>query len=184
MKTAELAAQRRSPVARDRHGGWPANGADWRPVATEAEEAWRRPSRHLGAHAGWAAQARSAGGGRRTILVIDDDQTLRSVLAAALEFEGYEAAVANDGLEALERLRSGELQPALILLDLMLPRMDGYTFAAERRREGLAPGTPTIVLTADARAAEKAAEVDAEGYLAKPFELDDLMDQIEHLIDG
>jgi CheY-like chemotaxis protein len=64
----------------------------------------------------------------------------------------------------------------------MMPVMDGYAVAAELERQGWRPGIPIIVITADGRAPMKAAQVHAEGYLAKPFDIDDLIDEVARVI--
>jgi CheY-like chemotaxis protein len=90
--------------------------------------------------------------------------------------------VASDGVEGLNRLV--ESQPAAILLDITMPRMDGYTFAEELKQRGLPVPPPVIVLTADGRAAEKAARVQAQGYLAKPFALPTLLAEVARVVAG
>jgi CheY-like chemotaxis protein len=116
----------------------------------------------------------------RCILVVDDDPTLRLTVGGILEDEGYRVVAAGDGLEALAKL--DEEQPAAILLDMAMPRMDGAAFAVELERRGLHGATPIIVLTADSRAAEKAARVGAAGYLAKPFTLHTLLAEVARVI--
>jgi CheY-like chemotaxis protein len=111
-----------------------------------------------------------------TILVVDDDPLIRLTVSGILEDEGYTVVSAGDGLDALAKL--AELQPAAILLDITMPRMDGYAFAAELVRRGLRQAVPVIVLTADGRAPEKAAQVGAEGYLTKPFTLPTLLAEV------
>src|SRR5690349_20194497 len=80
------------------------------------------------------------------ILVVEDDPAIRHLLEVTLRAAGYEPALAADGLEALAQL--GRVSPALILLDLNMPRMDGYALAEELRRRRLSPGVPVIVTTA------------------------------------
>ena len=116
----------------------------------------------------------------KVVLVVDDDAGLQETLQAALEFENYEVVIAEDGLVALEKLST--VTPNLILLDIMMPRMDGYTFAQELQRRGLRSSIPVIVLTADGRAQQKAALVGADGYLEKPFDIDEFLDQVERHI--
>lgn len=115
-----------------------------------------------------------------TILVIDDDLDLQTTLCAILEDQGYEALAADDGLSALALLETA--RPDLILLDMGLPRMDGYAFAGELRRRGLRPQIRVLVLTADGRVREKAAQIEAEGFLAKPFALSELLEEIARLL--
>jgi CheY-like chemotaxis protein len=111
------------------------------------------------------------------VLVVDDDEPLREVIVDALRGEGYRVVAACDGLEALERLE-GEA-PALILLDWMMPRLDGAGFATELRRR-LDRDIPIVVMTAGGAARSHAARIGAVGYLNKPFELAVLLDQVAH----
>lgn len=118
----------------------------------------------------------------QTILVVDDDPIVQLTVSSILEDEGYTVVVAGDGLDALAKLVDTE--PAAILLDITMPRMDGYAFAAELERRGLRDTLPVIVLTADGRAAEKAALVGAQGYLAKPFALTMLLAEVARVAGG
>lgn len=113
------------------------------------------------------------------VLIVDDDSGVQETLEAILLFEGYEVAIARDGLEALEWLE--QKTPALVLLDLMMPRMDGFTVVKELERRGRRSEIPIVVLTADGRAKEKAEQVGADGYVAKPFELNNLLEEIERV---
>ena len=81
------------------------------------------------------------------VMIIDDDPDLVCDLSELLESEGYEVATASDGLDALNQLRQG-LRPSAILLDLMMPRMDGWDFRHEQLRDDELKEIPTIVLTA------------------------------------
>jgi chemosensory pili system protein ChpA (sensor histidine kinase/response regulator) len=110
------------------------------------------------------------------ILVVDDDASLQLTLRAILEEEGYSVGIAGDGLEALDHLQ--DALPALVLLDIDMPRMDGIALAEEMERRGLRSSVPIVVLTADGRAQEKAARVGAESYLSKPFSLDDVLQTV------
>ncbi len=116
----------------------------------------------------------------KTILVVDDDPGLRETLAAILEFEGYEPVIAKDGLEALEKLQ--DVEPVLMLVDLAMPRLDGQGLIEELERQGRRTSIPIIVLTADARAKQKALTVGADGYIEKPFRIPALLDEIERLV--
>jgi two-component system response regulator MprA len=115
----------------------------------------------------------------KRVLVVDDDLGMRETLAAALELDGYETTLAADGLAALDLI--GSELPALIILDLMMPRMDGFAFAEALTARGLRERVPLLVLTADGRAREKAARIGAEGWLAKPFALADLLERVAAL---
>ena len=110
---------------------------------------------------------------RGPILVVDDDRDMQTTIAAILEDGGYDVRVAGDGLDALAEVEAA--RPTLILLDITMPRLDGYAFAAELHRRGQHADIPLVVLTADGRAPEKAAQVGANGYVAKPFTLDVLL---------
>ncbi|HET6315222.1 MAG TPA: response regulator [Chloroflexota bacterium] len=105
------------------------------------------------------------------MLVVDDDADIRTVIGATLTDEGMSVGTAGDGREALQR--AGEVPPALIILDITLPGLDGYQVADQlRERYGV---LPILAITADGRAAEKARRVGAFAYLRKPFELDELV---------
>jgi CheY-like chemotaxis protein len=114
------------------------------------------------------------------VLVVDDDLGLQETLEAVLEFEGYEVVRASDGLEALSKIAARE--PAVIVLDWAMPRMDGSAFASALQGQGLRPAIPILVLTADGRARQKAAQIGAEACMSKPFEMTDLLDQVARLI--
>jgi len=115
-----------------------------------------------------------------TILVVDDDRGLQAALTEIFEDEGYRVAIAHDGYHALDQLAG--VTPDLIVLDIGMPRMDGFTFADELARRGLRPGIPMLVLTADGRAQQKAARVKAEGWLAKPFDVNELLERVAGLL--
>ena len=106
------------------------------------------------------------------ILVVDDDTSIRSFVEMALDSVGYAVSTAGNGAEALTV--TNEVQPELILLDMRMPIMDGWTFA-EKYREQAGPHAPIVVITAATDAGQRAAEIDADGFLGKPFDLDDLL---------
>ena len=109
------------------------------------------------------------------VLVVDDDQDILYSMDMALSDEGYEVLTASDGAEALAVLQLRV--PTLILLDMRMPVMDGWQFArAYRRRPG--PHAPIVVVTAARDAAERAAEIEAQGVLPKPFRIDDLLQTV------
>ena len=106
----------------------------------------------------------------RRVLVVDDDPDILDALAEILEVEGYEVQRARNGREALQRLE--QARPDLVLLDLMMPVMDGWEFA-----RSLSPASrpPIIVLSADRNVSARAKEIGALDWLAKPFELTELL---------
>lgn len=107
-----------------------------------------------------------------TILVVDDDASIRELIRMALVDEGYEVQVATHGAAALEVI--GRARPRVILLDMRMPVMDGWEFA-RAYREAPGPHAPIIVLTAARDAAQRATEINAEGFLGKPFDLNELL---------
>jgi CheY-like chemotaxis protein len=119
----------------------------------------------------------------RRIMVVEDDTIIRDVLTAALQDEGYDVHSAVQGQDALSQLRDWPAD--LIILDLMLPVMDGWTFLRERRRQNIAPGTPVLVLTAARQPLEPALrEMGASLAIGKPFELDHLFRAMARLLDS
>jgi CheY-like chemotaxis protein len=86
-----------------------------------------------------------------SILIVDDDLDIREALSDTLEDQGYRVFTAANGRDALRLLRGGEVAPSLILLDLMMPVMDGYTFLDERRRDPALAAIPVAVITAGNR---------------------------------
>lgn len=115
------------------------------------------------------------------ILLVDDDRGVQETLEAILEFEGYQIEVAGDGIEALEKVEKE--RPDVILLDLMLPRMDGLTFADELERRGLRDSVGIIVVSADSRATQKIKRIEPDGYIPKPFNVGRLIDEVARVLD-
>ena len=112
------------------------------------------------------------------VLVIDDDAEIRGALVGALEDEGYRAMSAANGLEALEVLRILPTPPSVILLELMMPVMDGWQFCAELQRDPLLSKIPVVVVSAHGNVMEEASKVSASAYLKKPFLLKELLDMV------
>lgn len=113
------------------------------------------------------------------VLVVDDDPAILDFVSMALADEGYDVESATDGQAALEAVHSRP--PDLILLDMRMPIMDGWQFAAAYAAQP-GPHAPIIVLTAAEDAANLAKEIHAQGYVAKPFALDDLLTVVEQHI--
>lgn len=112
---------------------------------------------------------------RKPILVIDDDETILSTVELLLEDEGYSVLLASNGQEALAYIE--QQSPALILLDMKMPVMDGWGFAAAYR-ELPGPHAPIIVVTAAHDSRKRAEEIAADNYIAKPFDLHRLLDLV------
>jgi len=113
---------------------------------------------------------------RATILVIDDDDEIRQVLAMVLDEAGFRVVTAANGREALERLR-GDPRPDVILLDLMMPEMDGYQFRAEQQRHPALRAIPTLIVIAGT-VTPRVEALGAEAILPKPVSLRRLVDTI------
>jgi len=109
----------------------------------------------------------------RTILVVDDDESIRDMLADFLADEGYTVVCATDGAEALEKV-TDKLVPDLLLLDIGMPVVNGPEFVALYRRICEPPRAPIVVITARGDGAQIAEEIGADGFVNKPFELDEL----------
>jgi CheY-like chemotaxis protein len=105
----------------------------------------------------------------RSILVVEDDPDLRGALAALLEDAGYDVVEAEHGLEALERLRSGTAF-CLIVLDLFMPRMNGWAFRAEQVKDPRLAGIPVLMISADSHAAQRALSPGVVAAMTKPVE--------------
>ena len=116
----------------------------------------------------------------QSILVVDDERTIRDLLRQALQDDGYRVIAACDGVDALRKLEV--CQPALIVLDLSMPRMDGLAFSGELQRRGFRPGIPLLVMSASPYAPSCADQIGAERFVAKPFDLNNLLDQVADLL--
>lgn len=115
----------------------------------------------------------------KTILVVDDDQDLLTLVSMILEAEGYTVNSATDGREGLRAVE--KTMPDLILLDMKMPVMNGWEFAKEFHAR-FSTGTPVVVLTAAADAKKYAREIGAVGYIGKPFDLDSLLRTVDKYI--
>lgn len=121
------------------------------------------------------------GSSRPRVLVIDDDDTVCEILREALTEDGYAVATVPHGAAALELIRHH--QPAVILLDLRMPIMDGWSFAEQYKRIS-APPASLILLSALKDIEESAKRLGAVAFIRKPFELDEVSAQIERCIAG
>src|SRR3954449_12587291 len=110
------------------------------------------------------------------ILVVEDDKDLRESLCEALELEGYVAVSAENGQAALRHLATGA-KPCMILLDLMMPVMDGWTFRQELLKDRALAAIPVIVMTA--ATAARAAAVASHAILYKPLHMGRVIDVVQ-----
>lgn len=111
----------------------------------------------------------------KRILIIEDDIDIREALTEILADEGYDVRSAAHGGEGLQTLRDGFL-PQLILLDLMMPVMNGWQFNTEQKKEAAFKQIPVVVISAAGNLQEKIQGMDAAGYLKKPIQLVNLLD--------
>ena len=115
----------------------------------------------------------------RKVLIVEDDRNIADLLRLYLEKEGYEAVIAFDGLKGIEKFR--QEQPCLVLLDVMLPGMDGWGVCRAIRAESK---TPIIMLTAKSETEDKVAGLKqgADDYITKPFEMREVLARIEAVL--
>jgi CheY-like chemotaxis protein len=111
------------------------------------------------------------------VLVVEDNAEVRQALVALLEAEGYHVAEAVDGVSALRLLRTGAVQPCLIVLDLMMPRMSGWDFRMEQSSDLRLAGIPVVVVSADPLASQ-AERMGAAAVLSKPADPEQFLELI------
>lgn len=115
----------------------------------------------------------------KTVLIVEDDRNIADLLRLYLEKEGYEVVIANDSLKGVELFKSS--QPSLVLLDVMLPGMDGWGVCRAIRSESK---TPIIMLTAKSETEDKVSGLKqgADDYITKPFEMKEVLARIEAVL--
>jgi CheY-like chemotaxis protein len=113
------------------------------------------------------------------LLVVDDDLELCESMADALTDAGYDAVIAGDGARAL-RLSHDKLAPSLILLDLMMPEMNGWEFRERQLRDQRVKDIPVVVMTASRDLRRH--PVQADSFLFKPFTLEDLLAEVQRVV--
>lgn len=116
------------------------------------------------------------------ILVVDDDEGIQEFLQVALEEEGYEVMIAEDGKRALELLATS--RPDLVVLDLMMPRMNGFDFVRALEERGQRRALSLLLLTAHAQAKAQASILGVDNYLQKPFDLLNLLEAVDMALMG
>ena len=115
-----------------------------------------------------------------SILVVEDDDVIRYLLADALQDAGFAVATALDGSDALDQI--AQHRPDAILLDLMMPEMDGWSFLQTCRQDPSSATIPIGLLSAAPRLCKTADAWGVQVAIAKPFALDVLLEQVEHLV--
>jgi DNA-binding response OmpR family regulator len=116
------------------------------------------------------------------VLVVEDDPDLGDTIVAFLKDEGLDAKLARDGDQAMRLV--DQLSPSAMILDLMMPRRDGFSVLRELRADGRIANLPVIVVTAIFGLSERlyATELGAADYVTKPFELDELLERVRNVL--
>lgn len=122
---------------------------------------------------------KTEGRARRCVLIVDDEPDIREVFEAVLRFDGYEVLSSSDGQQAMDLLRRGA-RPDAIILDLMMPVMDGWQFRVAQKADPALASIPVIAVSADRTA--KAAAIAADVYLAKPVDVNALLAALDRLL--
>jgi len=127
------------------------------------------------------ATVRCVGRDAVKVLVVDDDETIRGLITLNLELEGFEVATAVDGLDALAK--AAAVQPAVVTLDVMMPRLDGWATAQRLRADPATADIKVVLLSARAQEADlqRGTRIGVDAYLTKPFDPDDLIDIVRRL---
>ena len=110
------------------------------------------------------------------MLVVEDDRDLREMMIQILALAGFEPSSARDGVEALERLHGADRPPHVIVLDMMMPRMDGWTFRRIQESDPVLADIPVVVLSAAPR--DRLEPVHAAAILQKPMDYDRLLEAV------
>lgn len=118
----------------------------------------------------------------RHVLVVEDDRDIRESVVEVLEDADYTVSAAADGRQALELLEAASPRPDIILLDLMMPVMNGFQFREEQLKREAFAAIPVLVVTADANARAKAESLKVAGFVPKPIKIQPLLDLIEKLL--
>ncbi|MBC8132589.1 MAG: response regulator, partial [Deltaproteobacteria bacterium] len=143
----------------------PAKFSEWGVADSDTSPGKRRPPRESG---------------KRRVLVVEDESAIRESLGDLLKEEGYEVSFAENGKQALSRLRSGVCLPDIIVLDLRMPVMDGWEFRAIQKDDPALGLIPVVAVSADRSA--PAVAISAQAYLNKPLDVSTLLRTIERIL--
>ncbi|HEY5031298.1 MAG TPA: response regulator [Actinomycetes bacterium] len=118
------------------------------------------------------------------MLVVDDTASVRELIRVNLALEGFEVHTAIDGQEALDLVP--ELQPDLITMDVMMPRLDGVAAATRLKSDATTAGIPIVMVTARAQTSDKerGRQAGVDAYVTKPFDPGELVETVRNLIDA
>jgi CheY-like chemotaxis protein len=115
----------------------------------------------------------------KKIFIIEDDKSIRENLQELLETAGYSVETASNGREALNKLSVSSQLPSLIILDLMMPIMDGYQFRKEQEIDPKLSLIPVVITTAGGNIESKVFRLGAKAYFKKPFDIDDVLNTVK-----
>ena len=115
----------------------------------------------------------------KTVLIVEDDDDIRESLIELLEEEGYVVEGVRDGAEALRNLKAAKTLPGLIILDIMMPGMNGFEFRQAQEADPSLAHIPVVVMTADAHAEAKKLKLGAQALLKKPLQIEELIRIVE-----
>ena len=120
----------------------------------------------------------------KKILIADDEQNIVISLEFLMKLEGFEVAIANDGEEAVQRIRAD--QPDLVLLDVMMPKKSGFEVCQEIKADPALASVRILMLTAKGRDTEvaKGLALGADAYMTKPFSTKELVEKVRSLLEG
>jgi|SRR5450432_1274120 CheY-like chemotaxis protein len=116
---------------------------------------------------------------RKTVMLVDDDDDMRDVLATLLEEQHYDVVQAANGAEALRLLENGKGNCNVILLDLMMPVMNGWDFRLHQRQSPALSKIPVVLMSSGAQIAFAVGGMDVAAYVSKPVEIADLIDKVQ-----
>jgi CheY-like chemotaxis protein len=118
------------------------------------------------------------------VLVVDDDDVIRQLITVNLELEGFDVVTASDGQDALDKVKA--VQPHVVTLDVMMPRVDGWEAAARLRADPETAHIKVVLLSARAQEADiqRGEKIGVDAYLTKPFDPDELIDIVRRLFES